>query len=65
MAGVPYVAVESLGATPEVPASGRTLDSPRQMGSVGEGDGVRVGVPEVVRLRVALRVAVSEAVAVL
>ena len=42
MPGVPSRAVESAGAEPLVPDRSRTFDKPRQNGSVGEADGVRV-----------------------
>ena len=43
MPGCPATATDSGGAVPLVPDSSRTSGSPRQTGSVGDGDGVRGG----------------------
>ena len=55
---VPAAVVDSGGAEPEVPASGRTAGSPRQTGVVGDGDVVA----EIVRGGVGVRVVVGDGV---
>ena len=44
MPGVPSASVDRRGATPATPASGRTLESPRQMGGLGVAERVAGGV---------------------
>ena len=53
MAGLPAVADDSGGATPDVPASATTCGSPRHAGEVD------VGVPELVALRLRVALGVS------